>query len=194
MSISDLNDKRQKNSCSRDTVILSSLLSSIKATQNSLSRQLKNSLSRQLKNSCSRKAYTYEIHRRNETYIGRGDFHNQRYDQIMTRTSVQEFHDHSIKSTCFGMECALGQASIMTKFSDQDELDTILNELEICVYSIYIYPTDAYRYLFFINTPLFYLNITIMVFICMILFFILHDIPVECCQKHVMDSVYKSNH
>jgi class 3 adenylate cyclase len=116
-----------------------------------------------VKNTCGDE-FSYEIHGHQAHYLGEGDHHDPKYDDLFVVSDFEPFPQHNE--------------------DDEEHLST-------CHYSFHIYPTQELEYQS--NRPAIMTAAVLLIFIFTILAFLTYDKMVQRRQQVVMDSAMKSN-
>lgn len=116
--------------------------------------------------------FTYQINGPDVEFLGAGDSHEERYDEMEVSSLMTE----------------LGLFAIEDSFYS----GLPINE-NFCPFTIHVYPSDDMKDSFTTKTPLVFGLVTALVFIVTTLTFVLYDIFVERRQKVVLTSAIKTS-
>jgi class 3 adenylate cyclase len=118
-----------------------------------------------LKDTCGGE-FSYAIHGHKAHYLGQGDLHNPKYDDLSFVADFEPFPSH-----------------------DEENEEHVSN----CRYSFHVYPTEELESHYDTNRPVIMTCAVVLIFVFTILAFITYDSLVQKRQKVVMDSAMKSN-
>ena len=125
-----------------------------------------------LSNSLGEKV-TYRIDGRNAIYVGPGDLHDTKYDDMVVTRDISEY--------------MIERAGPQTTSYTSVPLDT-----EYTTYEIHVYPSDDMRDTYLTKEPILFAIVVVLIFGFTSAVFVLYDRMVEKRQEKVMDSAVKS--
>ncbi|CAB9501729.1 Receptor-type guanylate cyclase gcy [Seminavis robusta] len=117
-----------------------------------------------LENNCDQ-AFTYVINGASASYVGMGDLHDPKYDDLVVSTGYGAF---------------LGGHAATGDFDNQ------------CIYGIKVYPSVEMEDHFLTSMPLIFTLVVVAVFVVTSLIFVLYDVMVEKRQTAVMKKAVQS--
>ena len=134
--------------------------------------------------------HTYEVRGGIASYLGVRDLHDDKYDAMKhgtTMSGLRDYWDEHVRKS-ITVDIFPDQATMLEDIVKDDG-----RGLGICVYYISIYPTGEYEDEFKTRIPFIYALVTVVVFVCVVVLFLLYDILVERRQRQVVVSAAKSD-
>lgn len=108
--------------------------------------------------------YTYQLNGPEAVFLGKGDFHDHRYDALEVNTEFAPFMQHNFSETH-----------------------------EHCEYDIRVYPTKELESEYTTNKPIVYTTVVMLVFVFTAMIFIMYDVFVQRRQNLVMATAKRTN-
>ena len=119
-----------------------------------------------LSNSCQNQRYTFEINGHDVKYIGIGDLHDSKYDELEIASNfyspIVGVHDESSSSVH-------------------------------CAYSIHFYPSNKFKETYETKRSIYFTTIVVIIFVLTLIVFVLYDNLARRKQKKAMASAARAN-
>ena len=126
-----------------------------------------------LKNSLGERA-TYRMDGREALYIGNGDLHDPKYDDMVITRDISDYISERAKP-------------------ETTSYTSIGLDVEYTSYEIHVYPSDDMRDTYITKEPILFAIVVVVIFCFTSMVFLIYDWMVERRQKKVMDTAVKSN-
>jgi hypothetical protein len=112
--------------------------------------------------------FTFEINGPNVTFLGDGDFHDEKYDHLV-------------------------RTSRFATFRKNDEDEDAIEDAEACKFFLYIYPSDKMQGAYTTNAAALATMAVVLIFFFTALVFVLYDRMVQLRQEKVLNTANRTN-
>jgi len=144
-----------------------------------------------LENTCGQ-TFTYVIEGEDVMFMGTGDLHDEKYDDMEVSTSYDDFLQTYNAAALFN-DYSSQEYSTTAAESDTTDSERTLDSSDGCLYLVRIYPSAEFESLYHTTDALFYAGLVALVFVFTSIIFISYDCLVQRRQNQVMSTAARAN-